>query len=76
MFWHETPSIGFLYHITAYEGHFIVLVGKINMFSSEKLRMELKCHRSDVTDVDVFNVFYHTKTTSGNVFFPRMFKTT
>ena len=51
-----------------------MLVGKINMFFSEKLRMELKCHRSDVTDVDVFNVFYHTKTTSDTEtgFFPNV----
>ena len=34
--------------------HFLVLGGKINMFFLGKLRMELKCHRYDVTDVDIF----------------------
>jgi len=40
---------------------FLVLVGKINMFFLEKLRMEMKCHHYDVTDVDVLNLFSHTK---------------
>ena len=41
---------------------FLVQVGKINMFCMEKTRMELKCDRYDVTDTDVLNVFYNTKT--------------
>jgi len=35
----------------------MVLVGKLDMFYHGKLRIELKCHRYDVTDADVFNVF-------------------
>lgn len=34
------------------------------MFFLEKLGMEMKCYRYDITDTDVFSVFYHTKTTS------------
>jgi hypothetical protein len=52
------------YHITAYQGHFLVLVGKINMFFLEKLRMEMKCHHYDVMEVDFLNLFSHTKTRS------------
>jgi hypothetical protein len=40
------------------------LGGKINMFFLGKLRMELKCHRFDVTDVDIFYIFYRAKMTS------------
>jgi hypothetical protein len=36
----------------------------VGIIKVEKLRMELKCHYYDVTDVDVFNVFYHKKTMS------------
>ena len=35
-----------VYHTTAYEGHFIVLVGKLNIFFHEKLGMKLKSHRN------------------------------
>ena len=41
--------------------HFHEVVGIIKV---EKLGMELKCHYYDVTNVDVFNVFYHKKTMS------------
>ena len=34
------------------------------MFCLGKLRMELKCHRYDVADVDIVNVLYHAKATS------------
>jgi hypothetical protein len=43
---------------------FLVLIREINMFFLEKLRLRLEYDRYDVTDVDVFIVFYHTKTTS------------
>ena len=49
------------YPVTTYQGHFVELVAKINVFMEEKLRMELKCHRFDVTEVDVFSLFYHQK---------------
>jgi hypothetical protein len=42
--------------------HFFVMTGKIDMLVQEKFRIELKYHRFDVSDVDVFNVFYNTKT--------------
>jgi hypothetical protein len=38
--------------ITAYHSHFLVLVGKINIFLLEKLIMELDNHY-DITDVDI-----------------------
>jgi hypothetical protein len=44
--------------------NFIVLIGKISMFFLKKSRMELKCKCYDVTDVEVLNVFYHTKSSS------------
>lgn len=34
------------------------------MFFLEKCTIELKCHRYDVTDGDIFNVFFRTKTAS------------
>lgn len=50
--------------VTALSSHFLVVFCKINMYLLGKLRMELICHRYDVTNVDVFNVFYHTNMTS------------
>ena len=52
------------YPITADQVISLLLGGKINMFFLGKLRMELKCHRFDVTDVDIFYVFYRAKMTS------------
>ena len=54
------PALVF-YPIMAYQCHFHEVVGIINMFFLEKVRMELNSHHYDVTDVDVFYVFYHTK---------------
>jgi hypothetical protein len=31
------------------------------MFFHEKCRMEMKCQRYDITDVDVLNIFYIQK---------------
>jgi hypothetical protein len=58
-----SSSIGFLSYY-GLPGYFLVLIGKISMFFLEKLRIELKCHHSNATDVDIFTVFYYTKTTS------------
>jgi len=49
-----------IYPITAYKGHFIFLVDNITIFLHEKHKMELKCHRYDVTDVEIFKVFHQT----------------
>jgi hypothetical protein len=60
------PSIGFLfcYGFIKLPSHFLVLVGKIKCSFWKKLRMELKCRRYDVTDGDVYSIFYLTKTMS------------
>jgi hypothetical protein len=54
------------YPITTYQGHFIVLFHKLNMFFHEKLNMDRKFYCYYVANVDVlaYRVFYHTKTTS------------
>ena len=38
----------------------LALDGKINMFFLEKLRMELKCHRCDIMNIDDLSIFYTT----------------
>lgn len=61
------PSASSSISILPYYGlsdNFIVLIGKISMFFLKKSRMELKCKCYDVMDVEVLNVFYHTKSTS------------
>lgn len=53
-----------LFFFFAYNGHFIMLVSKINMFFHENFIIELKSHGYDVTDVNASNIFYNTKMTS------------
>ena len=62
----HSPASSSIFFISYYglPRSFIVSVREINMFFLEKLRMELKYHHYDVTDVEVFIVFYHTKTTT------------
>ena len=59
-----SSSIVFSYVFTAYQGNFLVLIGGRNMFFLKKCTIDLKCHRYDVTDGDIFNVFFRTKTAS------------
>ena len=55
-----------VYLIEAFQGHWIVPLSKLVMFLREKRRIKLfrVALLHDLTDVDIFKVFYNTKTTS------------